>query len=81
MFGLNVYVQPDPVGTIDATKQDKYNIHHRRNDASLMIKENHTDNYFRQEGDIPSQIPHHYVISCKSKAFNLDCNLTIMNRN
>ena len=70
-FGLNVFVEPDPTGTIDATRQDKYNIHHRKNDASLMIKENHTDNYFRQEGDIPSQIPHHYVIHHDSVTMNL----------
>ena len=72
MFGLNVFVQPDPVGTIDATKQDKYNIQHRKNDANLMITEQHTDNYFRQEGDLPSQIPHHYKIHHHSVTMDLN---------
>lgn len=72
MFGLNVNVEPNPVGTIDATKQNKYNIHHRRNDAKLMITENHTDNYFRQEGDLPSQIPYHRVIHHDSVTMHLN---------
>lgn len=72
MFGLNVFVEPDPTGRIDATKQDKYNIQFRKNDANLMITEQHTDNYFRQEGDIPSQIPHHYKIHHESVTMNLN---------
>lgn len=72
MFGLNVNVEPNPVGTIDATKQNKYNIQHRRNDANLMITEKHTANYFRQEGDLPSQIPHHRVIHHNSVTMNLN---------
>ena len=71
-FGLNVFVEPNSVGTIDATLQDKYNIHHRKNDANLMITENHTDNYFRQEGDLPSQIPHHSKIHHNSVTMNLN---------
>ena len=72
MFGLNVFVEPDPTGRIDATKQDKYNIQFRKNDANLMITEQHTDNYFRQEGDIPSQIPHYYKIHHESVTMNLN---------
>ena len=56
MFGLNVFVEPDGTGQINAKKQDDYNIHFRKPDANLMITEKHTDNYFRQEGDIPSQM-------------------------
>ena len=72
MFGLNVYVEPDPTGTIDATKQDNYNIDHRRNDAKLFINETHTDNYFRQEKDLPPQYPYHYKIHHDSVTMDLN---------
>lgn len=72
MFGLNVFVEPNPTGTIDATKQDKYNIHHRRNDAKLFINEKHTDNYFRQEKDLPPQYPYHYEIHHDSVTMHLN---------
>ena len=71
MFGLNVYV-PDPVGTIDATKQDKYNIHHRRNDAKLFVTEEITDNNHRQTGSLPPQYPHHYKIHHDSVTMHLN---------
>ena len=72
MFGLNVFVEPQPTGTIDATKQDKYNIQHRNTDAKLFVTEEHTDNNFRQEGSLPSQIPHHYVIHHDSVTMHLN---------
>ena len=72
MFGLNVFVEPEPTGTIDATKQDKYNIQHRNTDAKLFVTEEHTDNNFRQEGSLPSQIPHHYVIHHDSVTMHLN---------
>jgi len=71
-FGLNVFVEPNPTGTIDATKQDKYNIHHRNTDANLMINEKHTKNYHRQEKDIPPQYPYHYKIHHNSVTMNLN---------
>lgn len=72
MFGLNVFVEPEPTGTIDATKQDKYNIHHRRNDAQLFVTEEHTDNNHRQTGALPPQIPYHYKIHHDSVTMHLN---------
>jgi len=72
MFGLNVYVQPNPVGTIDATKQNNYNIQFRKNDANLMITEQHTDNNFRQIGSLPPQYPDHYKIHHHSVTMDLN---------
>jgi len=72
MFGLNVYVEPNPTGRIDATKQDNYNIQFRKPDAKLMINEDITGNYFRQEKDIPPQYPYHYKIHHESVTMNLN---------
>jgi len=70
-FGLNIFVEPNPVGTIDATRTQSYNTHHRRNDANLMINEPITDNYHRQEKDLPPQYPYHYKIHHDSVTMNL----------
>ena len=72
MFGLNIFPEPDPVGTIDAVKQDNYNIPFRKPDAKLMKNEPITGNYFRQENDIPPQYPHHYKIHHNSVTMHLN---------
>ena len=72
MFGLNVFVEPEPTGTIDATKQDKYNIHHRNTDAKLFVTEEHTVNNHRQTGSLPPQIPYHYKIHHDSVTMHLN---------
>lgn len=72
MFGLNVFVEPDPTGRIDATKQDNYNIQFRKPDAKLMINEDITDNYFRQVGDIPPQYPYHSKIHHEHVTINMN---------
>ena len=38
MFGLNVFVQPDGVGRVDATREDSYNIPFRKTDAKYKYK-------------------------------------------
>jgi len=72
MFGLHIFAQPDPTGTIDALKQDNYNIQFRKNDSKLMIKEDITGNYFRQEKDIPPQYPYHYKIHHEHVTINMN---------
>ena len=72
MFGLNVFI-PDPVGTINERKQDNYNIQFRKNDAKLMITEQHTGNNFRQIGSsLPPQYPDHYKIHHRSVTMDLN---------
>lgn len=72
MFGLNVFVEPDPTGRIDATKQDNYNIQFRKPDAKLMINEDITGNYFRQEKDILPQYPYHSKIHHEHVTINMN---------
>jgi len=72
MFGLHIFPEPNPTGRIDATKQDNYNIQFRKPDAKLMINEDITGNYFRQEKDIPPQYPYHYKIHHESVTMNLN---------
>jgi len=72
MFGLNVFVEPDPTGRIDATKQDNYNIQFRKPDAKLMINEDITGNYHRQEKDIPAQYPYHSKIHHEHVTINMN---------
>jgi hypothetical protein len=72
MFGLNVFVEPDPTGRIDATKQVNYNIPFRKRDAKLMIKQDITGNYFRQEKDIPPQYPYHSKIHHEHVTINMN---------
>jgi hypothetical protein len=72
MFGLHIFPQPNPTGTIDALKQDDYNIQFRKNDSKLMIKQDITDNYFRQVGDIPAQYPYHSKIHHEHVTINMN---------
>jgi hypothetical protein len=72
MFGLHIFPEPNPTGTIDALKQVNYNIPFRKNDSKLMIKEDITGNYFRQEKDIPPQYPYHYKIHHEHVTMNMN---------
>jgi len=72
MFGLNVFVEPNPVGTINSTKQDSYNIPFRDNNASLFYNQKISKSYNRQLGDIPAQYDKHKVINHEHVTVNMN---------
>ena len=72
MFGLNVFVEPNPTGTINSLTQNKYNIPFRNNDASLFYNEKITKSYNRQYGDVPPQFDKHKVINHEHVTINLN---------
>jgi len=72
MFGLNVFVEPNAVGTVDSLKQNKYNIPFRSNDASLFYNQKISKSYNRQFGDIPPQYDKHKVIHHEHVTVNMN---------
>lgn len=72
MFGLNVFVEPDPTGNIDATREDSYNIPFRKSDAKYRVSQPTTKSYNRMEGDIPPQFDKHHVIHHHSVTMHLN---------
>lgn len=72
MFGLGVFVEPNPVGQINSLKQDNYNIPFRKNDANLFYNEKISKSYNRQLGDIPSQYDKHKVIHHEHVTVNMN---------
>lgn len=72
MFGLNVFVEPNPVGTINSLKQNKYNIPFRDNNASLFYNEKISKSYNRQINDIPPQYDKHYVLNHEHVTVNMN---------
>ena len=72
MFGLNVFVEPSPVGQINSLKQDSYNVQFRKNDASLFMNEKISKSYNRQLGDIPPQYDKHKVIHHEHVTVNMN---------
>ena len=72
MFGLGVFVEPNPTGTINSLKQDKYNIPFRDNNASLFYNEKISKSYNRQLGDIPAQYDKHKVIHHEHVTVNMN---------
>ena len=72
MFGLNVFVEPNPTGTINSLKQDSYNIKFRKNDAKLFYNEKISKSYNRQLGDIPAQYDKHKVIHHEHITVNMN---------
>ena len=72
MFGLGVFVEPNPTGTINSLKQDSYNIPFRKNDANLFYNEKISKSYNRQLGDIPAQYDKHKVIHHEHITVNMN---------
>lgn len=72
MFGLHVFVEPDPTGNVDATREDSYNIPFRKTDAKYRISQPTTKSYNRMLGDIPPQYDKHHVIHHESVTINMN---------